>query len=71
MYMFVCAHVYLYWHDNTYLPHLQFGSLGVKLNCESQRLATRQVVHFFKFCSETFEKAATHSKYFSFYKGKM
>lgn len=68
MYILVCAHVYLYWHDNTYVPHLQVGSLGVKFNCESLCLTARKVFHSFKFCTETFEEATTtHSSSFLLY----
>lgn len=32
---FVYAHVYLYWHDNTYVLCLLVGSFRIKFNCES------------------------------------
>ena len=56
------AHVYyLYWHENTYVSHLQVGASRLQFDCKCLCLATRQVFHSFKFCTETFEEA-THSK---------
>lgn len=57
--------VYLYWHDNTCVPHLQVGALGGECNCKGLCRSTGKVLHSLDVDTESFDEATKHSKCYS------